>query len=129
MKNWIIAAVAIAMGVAVSVSLLVATNPSRSEEDAFALARSVAAGDAIPADALRLEPVMAGASTPSLFTRADSAQLAGARAAHDLLAGQLLQRGDVADALALLDTRLVFVPVKDAPPALPGQRVDLFMKI
>jgi len=127
MKNWIVAVVAVAMGVAVSAALLVFTNPSRTEEDAFSLARSVAAGDVIPADALRLEPVMAGGSTTSLFTRADASQLEGARAAHDLLAGQLLQRSDVADSQALLDTRLVFVPVKDAPPALAGQTVDLFI--
>ena len=127
MKNWIVAAVAIGVGVAVSAALVVLTSPSRSEEEAFALARSVAAGDVIAADALRLEPVMAGASTTSLFTRADAAQVAGARAAHDLLAGQLLQRSDVADSQALLDTRLVFVPVKDAPPAVAGQTVDLFM--
>jgi len=127
MKNWIIAAVAIAMGVSVSATLLVLTSPSRSEEDAFALARSVAAGDVIAADALRLEPVMAGASATSLFTRSDATQLAGARAAHDLLAGQLLQRSDVADSQTQLDTRLVFVPVKDAPPAVAGQKVDLFM--
>ncbi len=127
MKNWIVAAVAIVMGVAVSAALLVLTNPSRSQEDAFVLARSVAAGDVISPDALRLEPVMAGASATSLFTRAEEAQLDGARAAHDLLAGQLLQRSDVADSQTLLDARLVFVPVKDAPPAAPGQKVDLFM--
>ena len=127
MKNWVVAAVAVAMGVAVSAALLVLTNPSRSEEDAFALARSVAAGDVIAADALRLEPVTAGPSTTSLFTRADAAHLDGARAAHDLLAGQLLQRSDVADSQTLLDTRLVFVPVKDAPPAVAGQRVDLLI--
>jgi hypothetical protein len=126
MKNWIVAAVAIAMGAGVSAALLVLTNPSRGEEDAFSLARSVAAGDVIASDALRLEPVMAG-STTSLFTRADAAQLDGARASHDLLAGQLLQRSDVADSRTLLDTRLVFVPVKEAPPAVAGQRVDLLI--
>jgi hypothetical protein len=127
MKNWIVAAIAIGMGAAVSGALLVLSNPSRSEVQAFALARSVAAGDVIAPDALRLEPVMAGASSTSLFGSGDAPQLDGARAAHDLLAGQLLQRSDVADARTLLDTRLVFVPVKDAPPAVAGQTVDLFM--
>jgi len=127
MKNWVVAVIAIAMGVAVSAALLVLTNPARNEVQAFALARSVAAGDVLAPDALRIEPVTAGQSMTSLFTRADAAQLDGARAAHDLLAGQLLQRSDVADSQTLLDTRLVFVPVKDAPPAVAGQRVDLFM--
>src|SRR5581483_330464 len=126
MKNWMVAAVAMAMGVAVSAALLVLTNPSRDEVEVFALARSVNAGDPIAKDALRLEPITAQ-STTSLFTRAQEPALAGARATHDLTAGQLLQRSDVADAESLLDERLVFLPVKDAPPALAGETVDLFV--
>jgi len=127
MKNWMVSVVAIVMGIAVSATLLVLTNPSRSEVEVFALARSVAAGDVIAPDALRLEPVVAATSTTSLFTQDVASQLDGARAAHDLLAGQLLQRSDVADAHSLLDSRLVFLPVKDAPPAAAGQKVDLFI--
>ena len=127
MKNWMVAVVAIAMGVAVSAALLVLTNPARTEIEVYALARSVAAGDAIASDALRLEPIVAEDSTTSLFTQHDASQLAGAHAAHDLIAGQLLQRSDVADPQAALDERLVFLPVKDAPPASAGQKVDLFV--
>ena len=127
MKNWMVAVVAIAMGVAVSAALLVLTNPARTEIEVYALARSVAAGDAIAADALRLEPIATEDSTTSLFTQRDASQLAGAHAAHDLIAGQLLQRSDVADPKAALDERLVFLPVKDAPPASAGQKVDLFV--
>lgn len=127
MKNWMVAAVAIAMGVAVSAALLVLTNPARTDVEVYALARSVAAGEAIAPDALRLEPIAAEDSTTSLFTRHDASQLAAARAAHDLIAGQLLQRSDVAAAGAVLDERLVFLPVKDAPPATAGEKVDLFV--
>src|SRR5690348_11648289 len=109
MKNWMVAGVAVAMGVAVSAALLVLTNPSRDQVEVFTMARSVAAGDVIAPDALRLEPVMAR-STTSLFTRTQESALANARAAHDLMAGQLLQRSDVADAQSLLDQRLVFLP-------------------
>lgn len=127
MKNWMVAAVAIAMGVAVSAALLVLTNPARTDVEVYALARSVAAGDAIAPDALRLERIAAEDSTTSLFTQHDASQLAAARAAHDLIAGQLLQRSDVAEAGAVLDERLVFLPVKDAPPAAAGEKVDLFV--
>ncbi len=127
MKNWIVAAIAIAMGVGVSATLLVLTNPSRNEVDVYALTRDVSAGDVIATDALRLEPVMASAGHASLFARGDETLLAGVRAAHDLAAGQLLQRGDVASDGFVVDQRLVLLPVKDAPPAAPGQKVDLFV--
>lgn len=127
MKNWMVAVIAVVLGVAVSAALLVLTNPTRAEINVYALARSVSAGDVIAADALTLEPVTAGGSNTSLFTREDARGLANARAAHDLLAGQLLQRSDIADAAVTTDDRLVFLPVKDAPPAVAGQEVDLFI--
>jgi hypothetical protein len=61
---------------------------------------------------------------PLLFVRGNEAELAGLRASHDLVAGQLIQRTDVTDATSR-DVRLVFLPVKDAPPAGAGSRVDL----
>jgi hypothetical protein len=48
-------------------------------------------------------------------------------ATHDLAAGQLIQHSDATTAEALPDRRLVFVPVKDAPPAAAGSRVDLLV--
>lgn len=127
MKNWMVAVIAVAMGIAVSAALLVLTNPSRAKVEVYALARSVAAGEVIAADALRLEPVATQDSATSLYTSDDASRLAGARATHDLTAGQLLQRSDVADTQSSLDERLVFLPVKDAPPAVAGDRVDLFV--
>jgi hypothetical protein len=125
MKNVIVAAMAIAMGVGVSVALLVYSNPSRTEVEVYALARSVSGGDVITSDALHLEGLVVPDGAGSLFKRGDEAQLQGVRAAHDLVAGALLQRSDVAPAQSVADERLVFLPIKDAPPAVPGQQVDL----
>ena len=127
MKNWMVALVALAMGGAVSAALLVFASSSRGEVDAYAVTRNLAAGSDITRAVLRLEPVAISAGDSALFARGDEAQLAGVRAGHDLQAGQLLQRGDVIAPSAVPDERLVFVPVKDAPPAAPGSRLDLLL--
>jgi hypothetical protein len=62
-----------------------------------------------------------------LFTRGDESKLANLHATHELASGQLIQRSDVAAASMVADRRLVFVPVKDAPPAIAGSKVDLLM--
>src|SRR6266566_7974357 len=54
-----------------------------------------------------------------------SHRMRGMRAAHDLVAGQLLQRADVVSASQSADVRLVFIPVKDAPPTPAGSKIDL----
>jgi len=127
MKNWMVALVALAMGGAVSAALLVFANPSRGQVDAYAVTADVPLGSAITRDVLRLEPVSIVAGDTSLFTRGDDSQLAGLRAGHDLIAGQLLQRSDVIAPSTVSDERLVFVPVKDAPPATPGSKLDLLL--
>src|SRR5256885_14355665 len=83
MKNWIVAAIAIAMGVGVSATLLVLTNPSRSELDVYALTRDVSAGNVIASDSIHIEPIVASAGHASLFVRGDESLLAGAPAARD----------------------------------------------
>jgi hypothetical protein len=127
MKNWMVALVALAMGGAVSAALLVFASSSRGEVDAYAVTQNLAAGSEITRAVLRLEPVAVSAGDSALFARGDEAQLAGVRAGHDLQAGQLLQRGDVIPLSAVSDERLVFVPVKDAPPAAPGSKLDLLL--
>jgi hypothetical protein len=127
MKNWMVALVALAMGGAVSATLLVFANTGRGEVDAYAVTQDLAAGSDITRAVLRLEPVSIASGDSSLFARGDESQLAGLRAAHDLQAGQLLQRGDVMATPAVTDERLVFVPVKDAPPAAPGSKLDLLL--
>lgn len=120
-----VALIALAMGGAVSVALLVFTNPSRGEVDVLALTRDVAGGSAITRDALRTEPVAAAFGAASFFKSVDEHQVDGLRASHDLVAGQLLQHTDVLGTSAMVDERLVFVPVKDAPPATAGSKLDL----
>jgi hypothetical protein len=125
MKSWIVAVLAVALGVGVSGALLIYTNPSRSEVEVYALSRSISGGDVITLDALHLEGIVVAGGAGSLFKRGDAAELQGVRAAHDLVAGALLQRSDVAPAQSVSDERLVFLPIKEAPPAVPGQLVDL----
>lgn len=127
MKNWAVAAVAIAMGVAVSATLLILTNTSRGAVEVYAMARDVSAGELIAPDAVRLEPVVLSSGHATLYTGDQQSELDGVRAAHDLQVGQLLQRGDVSAPHAVVDERLVLLPVKDAPPAEAGQKVDLFV--
>jgi SAF domain len=125
MKNWMVALIALAMGGAVSATLLVFANPARDTVDVFAVTRDLQAGSAITADVLRLEPVVISAGASSLFTRSEESQLDGRRAGHDLSAGQLLQRADLIGVSAVADERLVFIPIKDAPPAAPGSKLDI----
>jgi hypothetical protein len=127
MKNWMVALAALAMGGAVSAALLVFANTSRGEVEVYAVTQDVSAGTDITRAVLRLEPVSISAGDSSLFARGDESQLVDLRAAHDLHAGQLLQRGDVMASSAVSDERLVFVPVKDAPPASPGSKLDLLL--
>ena len=127
MKNWIVAGLALGLGAAVTAALLVFGNPARDEIDVYELAHDVPAGAALSPDMLRLVSVLLPDGAPSLFQQADAGELRGVHAAHDLVAGELLQRGDVVPASASADVRLVFVPVKNAPPAPPGARIDLLV--
>ena len=127
MKNWMVALLALAMGGAVSAALLVFASSSRGEVEAYAVTQNLTAGSAITRAVLRLEPVAISGGDAALFARGDEPQLVGVRAAHDLQAGQLLQRGDVIAPSAVSDERLVFIPIKDAPPAAPGSELDLLL--
>ena len=125
MKNWLVAGLALGLGIAVSAALLVFGNPARDEVQVYSLARDVAAGTSLGGDSLRLVAALLPDGTASLFRQADAGELRGALAGHDLVAGQLLQRADVVTVAASADIRLVFLPVKDAPPAAPGSKLDL----
>lgn len=127
MKNWIVAGSALGLGAAVTAALLVFGNPARDEIEVYALAHDVPSGAAIVPEMLRLVAILLPDGAPSLLQPSDAGELRGVRAAHDLVAGQLLQRGDVVAASASADVRLVFVPVKDAPPAPPGSTLDLLV--
>lgn len=127
MRRWVTAVVALTLGVAVSAALLVFANPDRNSLEVYAAARDIPAGAALTLDSVALVRMNGAGLSPLLFMSGDAPKLATLRATHDLAAGQLIQRTDATTQDAMADRRFVFVPVKDAPPAAPGSRVDLLV--
>ncbi len=121
MRRWIVAAAALGLGCAVTVTLLLFVNPARGSVDVFVAARDLPSNTEV-GDAVTLAPISVQ-STALLFTRRDAAALSSLFTTHALSAGQLIQRSDVAPAPA--DVRLVFIPIKDMPVVAPGSHVDL----
>src|SRR5579864_5380862 len=107
MKRWLIAGGALLVSATVSAGLLVASNPARDSVEVVAAAQDVASGAILGAESLTLERVAMTANRALFFTRADEAALASLHATHDLIAGQLIQRTDVASADSSADRRLV----------------------
>jgi hypothetical protein len=127
MKRWLIATAALLAGGGVSAALLVAADPSRGAVDVYAAAHDLPAGAALSTDAIQLRRVSVEGGTTFLFTRGDESRLTAMRAAHDLAAGQLIQRGDVMGSTSFADRRLVFIPLSGVPPAPAGAKVDLLL--
>ena len=127
MRRWVTSLLALGLGVGVSAALLVFANPDRNAVEVYAAARDIPASSAFASDSVVLVRINATSVPPFLFRSGDETTLAGKRATHDLAAGQLIQRTDATKQDAIPDRRLVFVPVKDAPPALAGSRVDLLV--
>ena len=127
MRRWATALLALGLGAGVSVSLLVFASPERNAVEVFAAGRDIPAGSALASDSVVLVRMNVTGLPPDVFRSSDQMALAGLRATHDLSAGQLIQRSDTTRPDAGADRRLVFVPVKDAPPATPGSRVDLLV--
>jgi hypothetical protein len=113
-------------GVGLSAALLVFANPERNSAEVYAAARDIPAGAVLASDSLVLVRVNV-TGLPPLFKSGDQPTLAGLHTTHDLAAGQLIQRSDATRGDAIADWRLVFVPLKDVPPASPGSRVDLMV--
>lgn len=126
-RRWLVAFAALGIGGAVSAALLILANPGRGAVDVYVAARDLPAGASLDADALAIERLPVGSRQSLLFGRGDESRLLVSRASHDLVSGQLIQRSDVMDASSAADRRLVFVPVKDVPPAAPGSKVDLLV--
>ena len=127
MKRWLIAAAALLAGGGVSAALLVAADPSRSAVDVYAAAHDLPAGAALSTDSIQLRRVSVEGGAAFLFTRVDESHLTAMRAAHDLAAGQLIQRDDVMGSTSFADRRLVFIPLSAVPPAPTGAKVDLLL--
>jgi hypothetical protein len=127
MKRWLIATAALLVGGGVSGALLVAADPSRSAIEVYAAAHDLPAGSALTTDAIQLERVSVAGGATFLFTRGDESRLTAMRAAHDLAAGQLIQRTDVMGSTSFADRRLVFMPLSAVSPAPAGSKVDLLL--
>ena len=127
MRRWLIAVVALLAGGGVSAALLVVADPSHGSVDVYAAARDLAAGAQLSSDSIQLERVSVAGGTALLFTSGDDSRLLAMRAAHDIAAGQLIQRGDVMGSASIADRRLVFIPVTAVPVTSPGAKVDLLV--
>ncbi len=127
MKRWLIAAAALLAGGGVSAALLVVGDPARSAVDVYAAAHDLPAGAALTTDAIQLKRVSVVGGASFLFARGDESRLTAMRAAHDLAAGQLIQRSDVMGTTSFADRRLVFIPLSGVPPAPAGAKVDLLL--
>jgi hypothetical protein len=126
-RRWLVAFAALGIGGAVSAVLLILANPAREVVDVYVASRDLPAGASLGADAVAIERIPVASRHSLLFGRGDESRLAGLRASHDLVSGQLIQRSDVMDASSAADRRLVFVPVKDVPAAALGAKVDLLV--
>lgn len=125
--RWIPAAVALVAGACVTVALLVYSNPDSGARELYVAARDLPAGAAFDRPALRLVKVRPPVAESLLYGKAAGPSLLRSRAAHDLLSGQLIQRGDVAASGAVVDRRLVWIPLKESPAVAAGQSVDLLL--
>ena len=121
------ALLALGLGAGVSAALLVFANPDRNAVEVYAAARDIPTGSSLSADSVVLVRMNASGLPPLAFKSADATRLAGLRASHDLAAGQLIQRTDATSHDPQADRRLVFVPIKDAPPVAAGSSVDLLV--
>jgi Flp pilus assembly protein CpaB len=126
-RRLVMAFVALAIGGAVSATLLILANPSRDAVDVYVAARDLPAGASLAVDAVAIERLPVASRRSLFFGRGDESRLSGMRASHDIISGQLIQRSDAMDASSAADRRLVFVPVKDVPSAAPGSKVDLLV--
>src|SRR5258708_35025701 len=127
MRRWATALIALGLGVSVSAALLVSASPDRNTVEVYAAARDIPAGSSISPDSVVKVRVSSTGLPSLLFTGGDQATLTGLHATHDLAAGQLIQRTDAARLEAIPARRLVFVPVKDAPPAPAAARGGLLV--
>ena len=123
MRRWLVALAALAAGGAASGAVL-AVGGGTAAERVYVVTRDIPAGAALDASALAAAPVrLDGAQAALAYPAAGAGGPLGLRATHDLVAGQIVQRADVA---AGGERRLVLVAVKDLPPVRAGDLVDLF---
>lgn len=125
-RRIVIAAVATMAGLAVAAGLLVYDRGGQATEEVYAAATDLPAGAHLGGGGIRLVRAVLGGRQAALAYRAgEESRLAATAAAHDLSAGQIIQRSDTVLAGHDGPRALVVVPLKDAPPLRAGDRVDL----
>jgi hypothetical protein len=123
-----VAAAALGAGGLVAGALILYTGTqSHAQDQVYVAVRDVPAGAVLEPDAVRIDLVRLDADRRAVLGPSSARLVFSSRAAHDLVAGQLLQRSDLATADAGPDRRRVLIPVKDAPPVAAGDRVDLLL--
>ena len=125
MRRWLVALLALLLGGGTAAVLLVAANPDAGTERVFAAARDLPAGAPVDGGSLQVVTVRLGPAAALAFAEAASSSLLGLRTTHELLAGQVIQRSDVAAATAAVALRSLVVPLHSAPPLVAGDRIDL----
>jgi hypothetical protein len=124
-QRLVVAAIAFLVGISATAGLLLYRGGESGSREFLVLATDLPAGAPLRSQSLRVERLNLGPAARAAFSRSAEASLLGERAAHDLAAGQLLQRGDVVEAGTGHDRRLVWIPAHDLPPVSAGDRVDL----
>jgi hypothetical protein len=124
MRRWLVAAAALISAAAVTAGLLWYQRPDAGASSYYVLARDLPAGAPVTLDALRLETMRLGAAGAAALPPGQR-DLGALRATHDLAAGQLLQRADVAPPGA--ERRRVFIALRGLPPLAAGDAVDLLL--
>lgn len=126
MRRILVAAAALAAAAAVSGGLLAATAGVGAGRDFYVVAHDVRAGAPVTPDLLRVTHLQLGDAETAVVGPGQQGLLDHAVAAHDLRAGQLLERGDVASpGDATSDRRAVLLALKEIPPVVAGARIDL----
>ena len=118
---------ALGAGAAVTATLLAYTAGQARGQAVFVMTHDVPAGAPVDRDSIRVDQARLGDAGAAVLGPGAERLLAGSRAAHTLVTGQLLQRSDLAAGDTGPDRRRVLVPVKDPPPVLVGDRVDLLL--
>src|SRR2546421_3192988 len=96
-RRWLVAATAVVAGRLVTVALLAYTgSQAATQDEVYVAVRDLPAGAPLAPDAVRLERVRLGAAGGAALGPGAARLLGTARAAHDLVAGQLVQRSDLA---------------------------------
>jgi hypothetical protein len=126
-RRWIVAVAALLSGAAVATGLVAYTSTSGAGTEVYVVAHDLPAGSPVAIEQLRLEKVRLGGAARAAFGRGSERELERRRAAHDLSAGQLLQRSDLLPVSNGGDRRLVMLPIKEMPPVAAGDRIDLLL--